>query len=85
MGMTVYSMLSVFLKKGVVSTCNVHIDPPFMKEVIKLFNQLYPIPEVPRNHRLAGATGRKRGTGHWRTVMAKRGSHRRVGRSGQVT
>ena len=37
----------------------------------------------------AGATGerrgRKRGAGRWRTVVAKRASRRRVGRSGQAT
>ena len=29
--------------------------------------------------------GRKRGAGRWRTVVAKRASRRRVGRSGQAT
>ena len=33
---------------------------------------------------VAGATGRKRGAGRWRTVVAKRASRRRVGRSGQA-
>ena len=38
---------------------------------------------VPRGER--SELGRRRGAGRWRTVVAKRASRRRVGRSGQAT